>query len=88
MAQISNGNGKEELLKLLNAKIAKKMLMETEEQDRVSKSRNDLKHNISMLKSEKSKEEYNLRSAEMDLNHANMGIQRNTSDLQNARVDW
>lgn len=88
LAQISNGNGKEELLNLLNAKIAKKMLMETEEQDRVSKSRNDLNQNISMLKSEKSKEEYNLRSAEMDLNHANMGIQRNTSDLQNARVDW
>lgn len=88
LSRISNGEEKEHLIQEINEKVSRKSDIETEENKKLSDARADIVGKIADLKSNKISEEYKLRSLELYLSHANMGIQRNTSDLQQARVNW
>ena len=51
-------------------------------------NRHFAKKEISGLQSQKREKENDLRMAEMDLKHANMGIERHTAEVKKAQEDW
>ena len=51
-------------------------------------NRHFAKKEVSGLQSQKREKENDLRMAEMDLRHANMGIDRHTAELEKAQKDW
>ena len=51
-------------------------------------NRHFAKKEISGLQSQKREKENDLRMAEMDLKHANMGIERHTAEVKKAQTDW
>lgn len=50
--------------------------------------RKKLNEDLTLLQMEKRNEENNLRLAEMDLKHANMGIDRHMAEVKKAQEDW
>ena len=50
--------------------------------------RKELEGNIFSLEQEKKSSENDIRMAEMDLRHANMGIDRHTAEVKKAQEDW
>ena len=51
-------------------------------------NRHFAKKEVSGLQSQKQEKENDLRMAEMDLRHANMGIDRHTAEIKKAQEDW
>lgn len=51
-------------------------------------NRHFAKKEISGLQSQKREKENDLRMAEMDLKHANMGVERHTAEIRKAQEDW
>ena len=54
----------------------------------LSGSRRSIQREITELRSQKQEKENDLRMAEMDLRHANMGIDRHTAEVKKAQEDW
>ena len=54
----------------------------------IVQQRKDLDNEIFSLEQDKKTAENSLRMAEMDLRHANMGVERHTAEIKKAQEDW
>ena len=73
-----------EIVELRNKQIQIRM----ERNSVLSGSRRSIQREITELRSQKQEKENDLRMAEMDLRHANMGIDRHTAEVKKAQEDW
>ena len=85
----------DEAIKAYDEKSAKLMDLKFEQSEVVRKAnegnvsrKKRLNEDISILSQEKRNAEYDLRMAEMDLKHANMGMERFASEVKQAQEDW
>ena len=77
----------EKSAKLMDLKFEQSEIVRKENEGNVSKKKR-LSEDISLMVQEKRNAENDLRMAEMDLKHANMGIERFASELKKAQEDW
>ena len=73
-----------EIVELRNKQIQIRM----ERNSVLSGSRRSIQREITELRSQKQEKENDLRMAEMDLRHANMGIERHTAEVKKAQEDY
>lgn len=73
-----------EIVELRNKQIQ----IRTDRNSVLSGSRRSIQSEITEFRSQKQEKENDLRMAEMDLKHANMGIERHTAEVKKAQEDW
>lgn len=66
----------------------KQSQMRTDGNSVLSGSRRSIQSEITELRSQKQEKENDLRMAEMDLRHSNMGIERHTAEVKKAQEDY